>query len=121
MKKILIGNSFSMALIRRKARIKPCSKKELLDAAKDAKVFSFWGHDNSLEAAIDFSGIDLAPENSRPVLKLSENLLPELDGIEFEECWLLSPNYKDNFRPAIGEEVDARKIKDWTVLKIKWE
>ena len=88
---------------------------------RGAEIHSFWGHENTLAAANAFFGEDLTPKSARPALALSENLLPMLDGLEFRECWVFSPNYAEVGRPALGEEVSAVKIKSWTLLKITWE
>lgn len=116
-KKILVGNSFPIPLIRRQVDVRPMS----LDVfPKEAGICSFWGHSNTLASASEFLGIDLTPTTDRPVLSLSENQLPVFNGEEFSECWILSPNYAEVFRTPIGTETPAEKIKDWTLLKISW-
>lgn len=117
-KPILVGNSFPLPYVRRRIVIEP----QPPDAfPRGAEIHSFWGHENTLAAANAFFGEDLTPKSARPALSLSENLLPMLDGLEFRECWVLSPNYAAVGRPALGEEVSAVKIKSWTLLKITWE
>lgn len=119
--RILIGSTFPLNMIRRKVQIAPASILELQSALQNAKITSFWGHENTLSAAKDILGVDLTPATSRPALSLSANNLPMLDDIEFNECWVLSPNYVSGFRPEIGSEVTCDKIKDWEVLKIEWK
>ena len=116
MDKILIGNSFPMSLIRRKVTIEPA---ELNTSGKT--ISSFWGHSNTIKVASTFLGSDLTPENERPVIKLGVDNFPTLNGETFTECWIISPTYKNNFRPAIGAEVAAESIASWQVLKITWE
>ena len=116
--KSLIGNSFPLSLIRRPVKIAPCSIAELQKKLAEAKIVSFWGHSNTLAAANDLLGYDLTPKSDRPAVHLSAAFLPELEGTEFKECWILSPNYSSDFRPAIGEEVPPEKIASWQCLKI---
>ncbi len=88
-----------------------------------AQVHSFWGHTNTLLIASAIVGVNLAPDGppgSRPTLVLSDNLLPMLNGVEFTDCWVLSPNYKENFRPAVGQAVASEQIADWQVLYLTW-
>lgn len=113
---ILIGNSYPLSLIRRKVIIEPA---ELTLGSH--RIFSFWGHKNTLEAAGKFIGADLTPNENRPVIKLSDNMLPTYCGHVFEQCWIISPVYKETFRPKIGEEVDFSHISSWQTLKITWE
>lgn len=115
--KILIGNTFPLPLIRRAVEIRPVSRDEI---PINPEVFSFWGHQNTQTLAGQFLGLDLTPRQERPVLNLSEKQLPMLFGEEFWECWIVSPNYVENFRAKIGEEIPAEKIKNWTILKITW-
>ena len=115
---ILVGNSFPFPLIRGNVKI---VTQELGDFPVSAEIHSFWGHENTLRAASDFLKVELTPKTDRPTLKLSENNRPMLDGKEFTECWIISPNYVENFRPEIGGEVAAEQIRDWTILKIIWE
>ena len=114
--KILIGNSFPMSLIRRKVTIEPT-----LVVLNKYAVTSFWGHDNTVVAASDYLGVDLTPKEERPVIILNKEGYPTLYGELFKACWIVSPTYKKNFRPAIGEEVDASTVQFWTTLKITWE
>ena len=43
-----------------------------------------------------------------------------LEGEVFDTCWLLSPDYEQGFRPAIGTEVGLDQIAGWHVLKLTW-
>lgn len=86
-----------------------------------AKVASFWGHENSRGAAEAVLGVSLATRGERPAVTLSPDGLPMLDGEVYSSCWLLSPDYPDGFRPAIGSEVNPEQIKGWHVLKLTWK
>ena len=121
--KILIGNSFPLALIRRRVTITPIPEKELRDRLAAAeKVVSSWGHLNTLPAAEAFLGIPLTPSRERPAVSLDEAKFPVLEGERFAECFILSPDYCQNgFRPAIGQEVAPDAIAGWQCLKIQWE
>ena len=81
---------------------------------------SFWGHSNTLAAAREILGVDVAPAVERPAVVLTDENLPSLDGAEARECWVLSPDYAPGFRPAPGEEVPPEKILGWQVLRILW-
>ena len=115
---VLIGNSFPLSLIRRAVKIEPYPLSELTALLADAKIASFWGHSNTLAAVNALFGYDLTPKEQRPALQLSEENLPQYAGCNFTECWILSPDYFSDFRPAIGEEVSPEKIKSWQCLKI---
>ena len=119
-KKVLIGNSFPLSLIRRSVHIEPIDREELLAAIKGREIVSFWGHANTLSAANGWLGVDLTPKTERPALCLSDDKLPQLDGVEYKTCFILSPDYRSGLRPAIGSEVDAVDILGWQVLKISW-
>ena len=119
---ILIGNSFPFVLIRRKVTVSPIPDEELRKRLASAgKIVSFWGHGNTLAAAEAFLGVPLAPERERPALSLDDEKFPVLDGERFTECFVLSPDYRTGFRPAIGQEVAADDISDWRCLEIRWE
>ena len=98
-------------------------EKELVEIRKkleNAQIVSFWGHCNTLNVINQLLGKDLTPATERPVLTLSSDNNPVLDGAEFSECWILSPDYRKNFRPAIGEEVTVNDIISWQCLKISF-
>ena len=118
---ILIGNSFPLSLVRRRVVIEPCSLEAFHAAAADAELFSFWGHANTIQAATATLGLDVSPREARPALTLSDDRRPTLYGRVFDECWILSPVYTENFRPRVGEEVAASRIADWQVLRMRWE
>ena len=116
--KILIGNSFPLSLIRRQVVITPCVLDELRQQLSVNEIVSFWGHRNTLAAVNRCLGADLAPAVERPALSLSAEKLPVYDGEVFDECWILSPEYRDGFRPAVGEEVAAEQILGWQCLHL---
>jgi hypothetical protein len=118
--RILIGNSFPMGKIQRDVSIMVRSLKELKERIADASVHSFWGHTNTLNFASGIVGRSLQPLSERPAIILSESKYPMLNGFEFEECWILSPIYRDGFRPDIGAEIPLEEIIDWQVLSICW-
>ena len=72
-------------------------------------------------AAESVLGVSLATNGVRPAVTLSPALRPMLDGEEFSSCWLLSPDYPEGFRPAIGSEVGPEMIEGWHVLKLSWQ
>lgn len=123
--RILIGNSFSLTLIRhRGVVINPASVAELrMKVAQGAEIISFWGHENTRAAAERVLGFSLKPESPRPALVMSASPLglPSLGGMVFRECWVLSPDYVSGCRPAIGVEVDESKIVGWRLLKLTWK
>lgn len=118
---ILIGNAFSLTLVRRAVRIEPVAPDALHKAARGKAVVSFWGHTNTLAAAEAFSGLPLRPSIQRPALALSVDGLPQLDGHTFSECWIVSPDYAVGYRPDPGAEVPAENITSWRILRITWE
>jgi len=117
---ILIGNSFPLGLIRRRVVIQMVRVEELRRNLEICRLYSFWGHANTLKAAGALAGFDLTPASQRPVLRLSAALLPMLDGVEFSECWVLSPEYKEHLRPPIGAEVDEDFILEWSIKRMEW-
>ena len=116
MEKTLIGNSFPLSLIRRRVVITPCGLEELQQLLAEREIVSFWGHRNTLEAVKQCLGYDLTPHVDRPALTLSAAGLPVYEGEVFGECWVLSPDYRDSFRPAIGIEVTPEQILGWQCL-----
>lgn len=122
MEKILIGNTFPLGLIRRKVQIEPCSLEDLLAAADGKMIVSFWGHANTLEAVNRATGLNLTPGAERPALALSADRLPRLGKLVFRQCYIVSPNYRQEaFRPKPGDTVPLAAICDWQILKICWE
>lgn len=118
---LLIGNSFPLPLIRRDVRITLSSREELRRQMANRPVASFWGHANTLAAAGQWLGMDLTPATERPALTLSPEQLPMLDGQVYHECYVLSPDYRPGFRPAIGVEVSSKDILGWQLLHLTWE
>lgn len=118
--KILIGNSFPLALIRRDVEIHVKTLGEAKDILKDTQHFSFWGHENTMEAAGLALGCDLTPKTTRPALALDGEGFPMLDGVSFTSCLVCSPEYRAGYRPAIGEEVPSDAILGWSALLIDW-
>ena len=110
-----------MSLIRRPVLIVPRERAALLSALQNCVLFSFWGHDNTLLAASRYLGCDLTPPQRRPVISLDASARPCFMGWTFDECWLLSPNYVANFRPAPGQEVPESAIVSWQVLHLSWQ
>jgi hypothetical protein len=118
---VLVGNSFPLALIRRSVQIRPVSLALFRSSICGKRICSFWGHSNTLSVASQIAGHDLSPQAARPVVTLSDDGFPMLDGQIFTDCWVLSPDYVSGFRPAIGEEVGPEKIIGWQVLHLVWE
>ena len=124
-KKILIGNSFPLSLVRREVEIEPVDLTQFvvrLDAAltKGDQVVSFWGCSNTLKVASDILGVDLTPKTERPALSLSSNNLISFEGETYHIVYILSPDYRPGFRPAIGVEVGPEDITGWTVLRVRF-
>lgn len=121
MNTMLIGNAFPMSLIRRPVLITPIKKEVFTNALRNSDVVSFWGHQNTLQVAKAEFGIDLTPATERPAIKLSPSSFPMLDGLVFNNCWVVSPSYVSGFRPAVGEEVPPEVIQSWQVLQMDWQ
>ncbi len=117
---ILIGSTYPPSLIRARVFIEPQPIEKLKAELQTRPVISFWGHDNTLGVAGALLDANLAPTTKRPSISLSPRMRPILNNAEFDECWVLSPDYAPGFRPKIGEEVTAEKIKGWQVLKMTW-
>ena len=121
-KKILVGNAFPFSLVRcERLMVEQRSAEELRVVLAESRVVSFWGHANTRAAAEAVLGVSLAPCRERPAVTLSAEGLPMLGGGTFDTCWLLSPDYPEGFRPAIGVEVCPEQIKGWHVLKLTWQ
>lgn len=116
----LIGNTFPLSLIRRRVVIEMSTRDVLLSELKDHRVKSFWGHGNTLGAVNAWLGIDVTPETERPALSLNLEDYPQLDGEAFRQCFVLSPDYRSGYRPAIGVEVSPEDILGWQILKLTW-
>jgi hypothetical protein len=120
--KILIGNSFPFGLVRcAKLTVESVSLAELRASLVESEVVSFWGHSNTRISAEAILGVSLLPKTERPAITLTAEGLPMLEGEVFDTCWLLSPDYEQGFRPAIGVEVGLEQITGWHILKLTWE
>ncbi len=118
---ILIGNTFPFALLRRDANIRTLSIDALRAALADSDVVSFWGHENTRSAAESLlGGVSLRSATERPALTLSPDGLPMLDGRVFRTCFVLAPDYRPGYRPAVGEETTPSDILGWHALRIDW-
>jgi hypothetical protein len=120
MNHILIGNTFPLVLARRPLTITPLA--DVVAVRRDlqtAVLHSFWGHPNTAAAASAFLDVSVASQG-RPVLSLTHDGYPVLDGITFRQCYVVSPDYAENFRPAIGVEVLAEQITNWQILLLEW-
>ncbi len=115
---ILLGSTYPLTLIRRRAVIEPRPLADLQAAAAQHGFLSYWGHANTLPAARAVLGFDPTPATARPALTLSPDQLPTLEDRTFTEVWVLSPDYAPGFRPEIGKEVAAESIWSWRVLWI---
>jgi len=119
--KILIGNTFPISLIERKVVSQPAELSELKQIIdQGSKIFSFWGHKNTIEAARSMLGFDPTPNTERPALTLDADGYPQLEGHSFECCWVMVPQYVKGYRPALGEEVSLDKIVKWQLIKMEW-
>jgi hypothetical protein len=118
---VLLGNTFSLSLVRRPVRIEPVGLEELKGVLSVRPVRSFWGHSNTVHVANALLGVDVKPRTERPALTLNADGLPVLEGEVFSECYILSPDYRPGFRPAMGAEVYPEDITGWQVLRIEWD
>ena len=117
----LTGSTFPLSLIRRSVRIEPVTLEAYRRHLFLETWSSFWGHQNTLSCANALTGVDLTPRIERPAVILNRDGFPTLNGIEYRDCWVLSPEYRPGFRPAIGQEVQASDILGWQVLRIQWD
>jgi len=118
---VLIGNAFPMTLVRRhRVSVADVPLQTVVAAARAGRVHSFWGHENTRAAAEALLGVGLRPTSPRPAITLDAEDYPTLDGERFTACYVLSPDYREGFRPAIGEEVAGEDILGWHALKLTW-
>lgn len=117
----ITGNTYPMSLVRRAVRITPVTMDYYCKRLDEDKWISYWGHENTLEAAKTACGHDLRPTETRPALTLDEEGYPSLYGVQYRECLVLSPEYRPGYRPAIGKEDKSEDILSWQVLRIIWE
>ncbi len=119
---VLVGNAFPLSLVRNtRLLVESKSVDDLREMLVGAEVVSFWGHENTRLAAEAVLGVSLAPKMPRPAITLSAEARPQLEGYTFDTCWVLSPDYRKDFRPAIGQEVPLDAIRGWHVLKLTWQ
>ncbi len=116
----LTGSTFPLSLIRRRVVIETASLEEYLRRLQTGEWTSFWGHTNTLALANALTGVDLTPKTARPALLLNQENFPTLDGREYRECWVMSPDYRPGFRPVIGQEVLPDEIQGWQILRMQW-
>jgi hypothetical protein len=112
---------FSLMLIWRPAKMMPYDLGLLREALSMRPVRSFWGHRDTVQAASRLLGVRVDPASERPVITLTDDGYPMLEGEVFKECFVLSPDYRAGFRPAVGSEVSPEDIRGWQVLRIVWE
>ena len=117
---ILLGNTFPLSLIRRRAVITPATLEELRTRLQTEGYATYWGHANTWPAAASILGTTTHTPPARQALTLSGDSLPMLDGQVFDQVWVLSPDLTPGFRPAIGQEVPASHITGWQVLHIRF-
>lgn len=120
--RILIGNSFPLTLIRGHRVV---CEEIALDALREklagTEVVSFWGHENTRAVAEAILGVGLKPACDRPVLKLDSEGYPAYEGVRHRVCYVLSPDYVEARRPAVGEVVPADAIRAWYALRLVWD
>lgn len=120
--KLLIGNTFSLTLVRgRRVTVWPCPVEELKARLAGAEVVSFWGHENTRPQAEALLGVSLRPAVPRPAVVLTGEGLPSLGGEVFGECYVVSPEYVPGYRPLPGVEAGPDKITGWHVLRLVWD
>ena len=108
---ILLGNSFPFPLVRRPMRAEPLTVEAARILLRGRQVESFWGHPNTLRAAIEILGVDVTPSTVRPALELNAAGFPCLNGISAKDVLILCPEYAPGFRPAIGQELTTHEIR----------
>jgi len=118
---VLVGNSFPMAKIKSRVVIEQKSFGELKSQIDARGYVSYWGHKNTLHLIEKHIGYFLEPDEERPSLDINEvSKKPMLNGIEFSECWVVAPEYKDGIRPDPSKEVSLDEIENWVVNRIAW-
>lgn len=119
--KILVGNTFPLAMVKREVRIYPISleslRKRVLGAAE---ICSYWGHANTEHVAQEILGVKFPAEDFRKPLSLSPRGYPMWGNAEFKKCHVLSPDYRNGFRPSINKEVTPDEILSWKALVLEW-
>lgn len=121
-RKVLIGNSFPLSLVRRhRVEIEEIGVGALRRVLAESEPVSYWGHENSRSAAEKVVAVSLRPAVERPAMTLDDEGFPTLDGERYTECHVLSPDYAPGFRPAIGTEVPPEAIRSWHALRLTWK
>lgn len=110
---LLVGNNIPMGLIRRAVIIFPITLEKVRDCLQEGPWLSFWGDQGTLKAARELLGVDLSPAVKTPVVKLSKENFPMLDGEIARKVLVISPTY-------IGEAVPSEAIAAWQYLLIQW-
>ena len=116
----ITGNTFPVNLFRRRAEVIPATFEHYLEKLRNGNWESYWGHVNTLSAVNTLCGVDLTPREDRPALTTDSAGFPVLYGKSYRECWVLTPEYRPGFRPAIGVEVTPDDILSWQTLRILW-
>lgn len=88
----------------------PITLVEAQHLLRTREIHSFWGHNNSLVAASQFTGYDLTPRKNRPAIVLDNEGFPILGGISSREILIFPPEYPEDFRAAIGQEIAVSQI-----------
>ena len=121
-RKVLIGNSFPLSLVRRhRVEIEEIGVEALRRVLAESEPVSYWGHENSRTAAERVVSVSLKPDVERPAMTLDGEGFPMLDGQRYTECHVLSPDYAAGYRPAIGAEVPSEAIRSWHALRLTWK
>lgn len=119
-KTVLIGNSFPASLIRRDVNVHCVSVDDVRVRLQGAQIHSFWGHSETLPAVDALLGVSLKPRVPRPVLLLSPDGLPMLDGQAFSSCYVCSPDCRPGFRHQEGQVLSQSDIVGWQLLRFDW-
>ena len=121
-RKVLVGNSFPLSLVRNHhVEIEEIGVEALRRILAESDAVSYWGHENSRSAAEQVVAVSLKPSVERPAMTLDGEGFPMLDGERYTECHVLSPDYAVGFRPAIGAEVPPEAIRSWHALRLTWK
>ena len=113
-----------MSLFQRRATVEPrptSALREEIRRRPAQSVHSYWGHENTLQAAGDLLGVSVVPRTPRPSLHLDQSGFPSLDGQSFSEVWVLTARFPTGFRPAANQELALGDIESWHVVHIQFE
>lgn len=120
--RILIGNSFPLTLIRgHRVVCEEIALDTLRTVLAVGCVASFWGHENTRVVAEAILGVGLKPACDRPALGLDPEGYPVYEGVRHRVCYVLSPDYVEAHRPAVGEVVSVAAIRAWHALRLVWD